>query len=158
MEEKKRNKLVKLLNLVSSDSDGEALTAARLAVKLMKESGEDWAGLLGAGAAEDSNELKNAYSKGYRAGFKKGHGARFTQRAERAPPPRPYKHGNMVHDRRKITKVFEDFFSTWNSLSEIEKAVIAESVQFFNTNQCLYLRDYDRLKVIAKKYWDVVYD
>jgi hypothetical protein len=157
MEEKKKDKLVKLLNLVSSDSDGEALTAARLAVKLMKESGEDWAGLLGAEAG-NPKDLKNAYSKGYRAGFEKGHGARFTHRAQQAPPPPRPRHGNMVHDRRRITKVFEDFFSTWESLSEIEKAVIAESVQFFNTNQCLYLRDYDRLKGIAKKYWDVVYD
>jgi len=39
MDQETKTRLIKLLNMVSSDSDGEAVTAARLALKLAEETG-----------------------------------------------------------------------------------------------------------------------
>ena len=156
-----KTKLVKLLNLISSDSDGEALTAARLALKLVVGADESWESVVG-GTAKDKgyegdNSYNTSYSKGYRAGFKKAAAAaaKGWARATYTPHLRRRPSGNLVNDRRKIAKIFEDFFSVWGRLRDIEKVVIAEMVDFFNANQCLYLRDYDTLKGITKKYWGV---
>lgn len=154
MNDAKKSKLVKLLNLVSSDSDGEALTAARLAVKLLDESGESWGDLLGVTAKKDN---KAAYAKGYRAGFKKGHASRGVMPHQQRSQQRR-RHGNTVGDRVRIVKIFEDFFAAWDRLAQEEKTLVTESVEFFNVNRCLYLHDYDRLKVMLRKYWDVIYD
>ncbi|MEO8558915.1 MAG: hypothetical protein ABI439_07625 [Rhodospirillales bacterium] len=42
-----RQQLAKILELLSSEHDGEALAAARRADAMVKASGEDWAALLG---------------------------------------------------------------------------------------------------------------
>lgn len=46
-----RSTVAKLLNLIGSDHDGEALTAARKAHQLVQERGETWPEVLGIGEA-----------------------------------------------------------------------------------------------------------
>ena len=140
--------------MTSSESDGEALVAARLACKLVAESEETWENLL-----HHKKEYKKGYSAGYRAGYKKATNneerderkdwSAMRTRHHRRPP------ANMVTNRKKVVGVFEDLYTVWEQLSHQEKYTITQVADFYKVNQCLYLNDYDALMSIAKKYWGV---
>lgn len=76
-------KLIRILGMMGSGSDGEALNAARLAVRWVREKATDWetllvppaeAGVVSVTAAADPGEAEAladlAYRDGYQAGFK----------------------------------------------------------------------------------------
>ena len=71
LDQRDRDRLIKLLGMVGSSSDGEALNAARLADKLVKDRGETWATVLNGNGTAAANPF---------AGFQWHH---------YAPPPPP---------------------------------------------------------------------
>ena len=159
------SKIVKLLNLMASDSDGEALNAARLATKFAEEFG-GWEKVLAGAGSETSNEdlkkeYRRGYSAGYRAGVKKSEKGKAAVRPFYTPDPLKYRRprpGNYIQNQRTIKKLVQDFYSIWDRLSGEEKILVMECVDYYNVNYCLHLKDYDNLKSIAKRYWDYVYE
>lgn len=60
MEHTKREKLVKILGLTASPSDGEALSAARRAISLLKSEGETWESLIMGGRSSGGGSAKES--------------------------------------------------------------------------------------------------
>ena len=74
-----RNKLAKLLGMVGSCHDGEALNAARLADRLVREANLTWPAILGAGAAVEPDEWLPLHAKLADVALSPGHREKLTR-------------------------------------------------------------------------------
>lgn len=147
-----KSKLVKLLNLTASDADGEALTALRLATKMLKEADVTWESVL-SGSIKNykTSEAEREYAKGYRAGFKKG--AEDARKPIIIRTPEPPRHTNMVHDYRRIGELMDRIMSYWDKLDPHQRHYVNNSLEFVRTNKCLPISNYDELMKISKSMW-----
>lgn len=145
-------KLVKLLNLTTSEADNEALTALRLANKMIKEDNLTWAQILsGDLKSHKTTEAEREYAKGYRAGFKKGayesRRPAIVKVARRSP-------ANMVMDINRVSDLINKIMSHWDKLDPHQKHCIQNSINFLKSNRCLPVRAYDELMSISRSMWD----
>jgi len=119
----------------------------------------------------DDKEFKRAYIRGYKAGFKKGEEQREQRERPKMQmqyqrgvgivgmytPARP-KPGRMVHNLRKVVKLIEDLLPVTSKMDEQDLQNFEIITQFVQFNRCLSLDNYDILKDMAKKYWDVGFE
>ena len=68
------DKLVKLLRMMISSHDHEALAAARRACGLLQAEGADWGDVVGGGSAPElsQDQMRRIHEAGFRAGYEKG--------------------------------------------------------------------------------------
>lgn len=145
-----KDRLIKLLNLSNSDADGEALTALRLANKLLKQADLTWQDVLTSKAYKTS-EAEREYAKGYRAGFKKGSEKNngVVQTYRQRPRSEP-----MVHDLRRLRQIIEEALNNWDRFNTQQKHYVENAVSFVRNNSCLPLRVYDHLLKMNRLTWD----
>ena len=70
LENKQKDKLLKLVNLATSDNAHESATAFRTATKLLEKLGYSWAQILNSETDDDCDFCASAYRRGHEDGFK----------------------------------------------------------------------------------------
>lgn len=68
------DKLIKLLRMMTSSHDHEALSAARRACGLLQAEGADWGDVVGGGSAPElsQDQMRRIHEAGFKAGYEKG--------------------------------------------------------------------------------------
>ena len=145
------NKLIKLLNLISSDSDNEALVAAKAALKLIQANNTSWEKLLKQNKQTET-DIKS-YNEGYKAGFEKGSNLNLSNKSSwHLHKIRNDK--NIVSDYKKVSRLFQDLMPVLKHMTSEEAKFVQYYSSYYTQTRFLFLSDYDKLKHLAKKYWD----
>lgn len=141
-----KEKFIKLLKLSASDADGEAISALRVATKMLTKANLTWEQLLDGKKEYKTTEAEREYAKGYRAGFKKASTARTSAVAHRQRPS----HLNMIFDKRRVKEIIDRILRYWDMIDPHQKHHVKNAVDFWNTNGCLPLKVFDDLLKISR--------
>jgi len=144
-----KTKLIKLLNLTSSNSDGEALNALRIANKMLTENNITWQQIVT--GDYKTPETAREYAKGYRAGFAKATNQAYKRPVVVMRQQRPTQ--TMIFDHHRLQETLNRIMSHWDNLNVHQKHYVNNAVEFIKANRCLPLSNYDELMKISKSLW-----
>lgn len=149
MTEFDKSKFIKLLKLSASDADGEAISALRVATKMLTKAEMTWEEVLNDKGEKKfkTSEAEREYAKGYRAGFKKATTARPTVVAYRQTRPS----GSMVFDKRRVKELIDRIMRYWDAIDPHQKHHVQNALEFWNANGCLPLQIFDELLSISRR-------
>ena len=145
-----KEKFIKLLKLSASDADGEAVSALRVATKMLTKAELSWEEVLSAAPKKEykTSETEREYAKGYRAGFKKATMARApTVVAYRQSRPS----GSMVFDKRRVKELIDRIMMYWDAIDPTQKHHVRNALDFWNANGCLPVKVFDELLYISRR-------
>ena len=157
-----KEKLVKILKLAGSDKDGEALSAIRIANKMLKACDVEWESLLLSGGSRSSNSpadyqrgLKDGYQRGYQEGYQSGRIKGKTESTEEhRTHETPHVHNARPKNRNYNTEYLDNLVSTiqrlWGRMNGDQKFFADSVITFYKERKYLTERQVNALNSIVK--------
>ena len=147
MEEKDKERLIKVLNLAGSNTNNnEAAVAAKTAARILRDNELTWEAVINCGYSED--QMDSAYSEGYHRGYRKAvidMEAAEVKRKQTQTPAAKYRGG--ASGRVEDTDLLDGLFDRLDDL-DLDNNFVDSVKDFYDDNNYLTIKQYETLQKI----------